>query len=238
MVRGQFGTGSGLNVRNATISRVPKCLRFKLGLLLFVIVELPQAGCGGRSSLDEAVTEASSGGPSSTGSTTGTGSIGYNGGNMSTGGTSIVTDTGCHGQPVAYPTPGNGGICGTFTQPMLIGGVRVNIMENFDIGNAMPPSGATPCKYPVPGKIPLNITTTGLGYRDPNNLSVWFELPSGEAEMFPNVQFSSDCTATTGGCYFDNNSSPLMIMLCPCTCQRVISTSGTVYIIDFPVICL
>src|ERR1039457_2884304 len=110
--------------------------------------------------------------------------------------------------------PGNGGICGTFTQPILIGGVRVNDMETFAIGNAMPPSGATPCVYPVPGKIHLNIKTTGLGYRDPNNLSVWFELPSGEAEMFPNVQFSSDCIASTGGWYFDNNSSPVMIILC------------------------
>jgi hypothetical protein len=230
MFRPALGTGSGLNIRNATVSGVmPKCLRFKLGLWPFVIVELLPTACGGRSSLDEA------GGHNSTAGTTGTGSIGHSGGNMSTGGTSIVTDAECHGQPVARPTPGNGGVCSIFTQRMLIGGVQVNVMESFNIGNVL---GATRCSYPAPGSIPLNVTTTGLGYRDPNNLSVWFELSTGEAEMFPNVQLSSDCTASTGGWYFDDNSSPTVISLCPCTCQRVIATSGTIYVVNFPVTCI
>jgi len=215
---------------------MPKYLSFHLGLLPFAIVGFLPIACGGRSSLDEEGIVASPGGQSSTGGTTGTGSIGYSGGNMSTGGTSIVTDTGCQGQPVVYPTRGNGGICGTFTQPMLIGGVQVNVMERFPAGDAIPSSGAVQCNYPVPSNIPLNVTTTGLGYRDPNNLSVWFELSTGEAEMFPNVQLSSACTASTGGWYFDNNSSPVMIILCPCTCQRV-ATSGTIYAVNFPVIC-
>lgn len=251
MAWGQFDTGSGRNdsrnIRNATVFRVmPKCLPFQLGLLPFVIVEVLQAGCGARSSLDEAVMVASSGGQSSTGGATGTVSTGNNGGNIgfggsvSTGGSSTVMYTGCEGQPVAQPpisSNGQSGHCGTFTQPMVIGGVRVNVMETYNTGGAIPPRGPTPCFFRAPANIPLNVTSTGLGYRDPNNLSVWFELSSGDAEMFPNVQLSSDCTESTGGWYLDDNSSPEQIALCPCTCLGVIATPGTIYVVDFPVVC-
>ena len=238
--------GGRRNVGYATLFRVmSNGLSLHLSLLSFVSAELFQTGCGARTSLDEEVIVAASGGQSSIGGASGmntagnTGESTGTGGTVSSGETSTFTSTGCHGQAVARPTMssnGQSGHCGTFTQSMVIGGVQVNIMEAFLTGSETSTPGGPPCYYPTPANIPLNVASTGLGYRDPNNLSVWFELPSGDAEMFPNVQFVNDCT-DAGAWYLDDNSSPTQINLCPCTCERVNSTPGTMFVVDFPVIC-
>ncbi len=201
-----------------------------LALLLLV-------ACGGRTSDGNAALQGQAGGASSTGGATTTGLTSSTGGDLSTGGTSSTNTSivGCPGQPVAKPpafNAGSSGDCGSSQGqgPVVLGGIYATALETFDV------SFASTCVYPAPACTPLIAFTSSLGYADPNNLSVWFSFPDGTAEMYPSVMSAADCT-TSGGFYLDSiETNPTTITFCPCTCDRLGSIQGTIYVIDFPVI--
>jgi len=158
------------------------------------------------------------------------------GGSVSTGGASSVNTgiVGCSGLPVAKPAPLNAGHSGDCSGSQglgqqVVGGLSVNVLETFLTSSR--------CTYLAPACTPLIAFTSSAGYLDPNNLSVWFSFPDGSAEMYPGVVSAADCTTSLGGFYLDNiNTMPTTITFCPCTCARLGSIQGTVYVVDFPVI--
>ncbi len=209
------------------------------------------AGCGGRTDDGEGTLQGQVGGASSVGTATSTGLARSTGGYLSTGGTSATTGlggatgvtsfastsiAGCPGQPVVRPAPfnaGQSGDCGSSQGlgQQVLGGISVSVLETFH------DSFTSTCVYPAPACTPLMAFTSSLGYLDPNNLSVWFSFPDGTAEMYPGVMSAADCTTSSGGFYLDSiNTMPTTITLCPCTCARLGSIQGSIYVIDFPVI--
>ena len=192
-----------------------------------VLISLLPPGCGGRTGLDDGVMQsqaASTGNTTSAGFPTssaggrlsngGTSGSGLGGGTLSytnTGGMFPITSSvvGCPGQPVVRPPLRNGGRCGD--------------CSGFQEGPACTPL----------------IAFSDLGYADPNNLSVWFSFPDGTAEMYPGVLSAADCTTSLGGFYLDSiNTMPTTITFCPCTCASLGASQGTIYVIDFPIVCL
>ena len=204
-----------------------------------VLTLLLLVGCGGRTGDSDGALQGQQGGASSTGDATSTGLAASTGGDLSTGGTSSANTSivGCPGQPVAQPPTRTGGHCNDCGNSQgqgaqVLGGIDVNVLETFD------DSFASTCTYPAPACTTL-VAFSDLGYADPNNLSVWFSFPDGTAEMYPGVLSAADCTTSSGGFYLDNvNTMPTTITFCPCTCARLGSIQGTIYVIDFPVICL
>ncbi len=115
----------------------------------------------------------------------------------------------------------------------MLGGINVSVLDAY-----FDDSFISACKFPAPACTPL-VAFSGLGYADPNNLSVWFSFPDGTAEMYPGVLSAADCATSSGGFYLDNvNTMPTTITFCPCTCDRLGSIQGTIYVIDFPIVCL
>ena len=177
-------------------------------------------GCAGKSE-NQVIDICPSGGASAT-----SGGSSNTGGTLSTGTTTI----GCPGQAVTYPA-----LVGTRhcvnegpAETILIGGFQLGYL-----------GGSGGCTWPALSSIPLYVTDTGSDYTDPNNMSLVFEALNGAAEVFPNVVTASDCTGTTGGWYYDNNSSPSTMTLCPCSCERLTgSQQAMVYMVDFPAICV
>ena len=219
-----------------------------------VLISLLPPGCGGRTALDDGVMQsqtASTGNTTSAGFPTSSAGGGLsNGGNSgsglggstlsytNTGGMFPITSSvvGCPGQPVVRPPLRNGGRCGDCSGsqegPQTLGGIDVSVLETFA------DSFASSCTYPAPACTPL-IAFSDLGYADPNNLSVWFSFPDGTAEMYPGVLSAADCTTSLGGFYLDSvNTMPTTITFCPCTCARLGASQGTIYVIDFPIVCL
>ena len=212
--------------------------KLKLGGTVAVLGPLLSAGCGGKTGdTTSAGFPSNTGGHSSIGGASATGSTSSNGGDLSNGGASLVSTNivGCPGQPVARPAPfnaGRSGDCGSSQGlgPLVLGGIGVSVLDaSYD-------SFSSTCVYPAPACTPLIAFTSPLGYLDPNNLSVWFSFPDGAAEMYPGVTSAADCT-TSGGFYLDSiDTMPTTITFCPCTCARLGSIQGTIYVIDFPVI--
>jgi hypothetical protein len=212
-----------------------------------VLISLLPPGCGGRTGLDEGVLQSqaagfpasSAGGRLSNGGTSGSGLGGSTLSNTNTGGMFPITSSvvGCPGQPVVRPPLRNGGRCGDCSGsqgqgPQTLGGIDVSVLEIF--ANSF----ASTCTYPAPACTPL-IAFSDLGYADPNNLSVWLSFPDGTAEMYAGVLSAADCTTSLGGFYLDSiNTMPTTITFCPCTCARLGSIQGTIYVIDFPIVCL
>lgn len=199
-----------------------------------VFTLLLPVGCGGRTGYSD---QGQASGASSTGGATSTGLTASTGGDLNTGGASSVNTgvAGCPGQPVARPSAGypshNGGCANSQAQGVQVGGIYAAALETFDV------SFASTCVYPAPACTPLIAFTSSLGYGDPNNLSVWFSFPDGTAEMYPFVMSADDCTISSGGFYLDSiNTMPTTITFCPCTCARLGSIQGTIYVIDFPII--
>jgi hypothetical protein len=46
-------------------------------------------------------------------------------------------------------------------------------------------------------------------------------------QLISKVDDASQCGATQGGWYFDNNASPTKITLCPATCDPMLKTTGS-----------
>jgi len=150
----------------------------------------------------------------------------------------ILVGAGCPGQPPGQPpapSQSAGGITyGTpYTDEKSISGFAVNVLEEFITPSSV---DASSCVYGLPASMPFILQNTGLGFREPMNLSVWFTNASGAAEMFPNVAAAGSCTDSGGGWYLNDNSSttPAFFTLCPCTCSRMNSIAGTLDVIDFP----
>lgn len=194
---------------------------------------LPLSSCGARSELNMTIVGApASGGAIGNAGATSSGGTFNNVGTSSTG----TTLVGCPGLPVIKPTAPNAasclGGCGNLAWqgPLQLHGITATVLESFV---SIDPS----CSVPTPACIPLIAFNSGLGYRDPVNLSVWFALPDGTGEMFPNVKSTTECT-TSSGWYFDDSEKPSTIKLCPCSCDRVKAIQGILYLVDFPVICI
>lgn len=186
--------------------------------------------CGGQTRDEQSglIVQSGGSGAGASGGAAAGGSASY-GGSSSSGTTSSV---GCPGEPVTQPTITSGRpTCRTPlpADSALFAGLYTELLQTVTAGG---------CTYPAPSSIPLNVSDTASEYTDPNNLSVVFETHGQAPEMFPNVQVAAECDDSHGGWYFDNNSSPGLITLCPCGCIRVNSLQGVLYMIGFPVICV
>jgi len=141
-------------------------------------------------------------------------------------------NAGCPGQPVTVPTiTGKSNCFSTLPVPVLefVPGVSVGVLQVAAVGG---------CVYPAPENIPLCETGTGSDYTDPNNFSVALKSETQPSEVIANVSNSGACDSAQGGWFFDDNSTPSNITLCPCSCSRVNALQGEVYMIDFPKICV
>jgi hypothetical protein len=185
----------------------------QLGLLAIITSQLVGVGCGGKEDYEIATPE-------------------LTGGGASTGGAA-----GCPSQPIGYATsneaPPAKWQCGWYTQQVIIAGKGANLLESFNVGGA---SDASACVYPAPTSVSLVVLNSNLGYADPNNMSVWFSQSDGSAEMFPNVNSYAGCTDSVGG-WYSVDTPPSIITFCPCTCDRLNSIEGTLYVVDFPIEC-
>ena len=198
-------------------------LRDRIAALALLIVS-----CGGQTG-DNGASQAQVGGASSAGGTM------SNGGDLSNGGVPSINTShvGCPGQPLIAPQP-DAAISCTFSlpqPPQRLYGIRVTVLKTLDV------SSSGTCVYPAPVAMPI-IVNSSLGEADPTDLSVWFFFVDGTAEMFPNVMSAADCTASSGGWYLDSITDPTTVTFCPCTCDRLGSIHGTIYMVDFPPICL
>jgi len=61
------------------------------------------------------------------------------------------------------------------------------------------------------------------GLFDPTNAKVLYTPTSGAAVTFPKVMSQSSCGT---GWYYDSNTNPTKILLCPTTCQTVLTDTG------------
>ena len=62
---------------------------------------------------------------------------------------------------------------------------------------------------------------TDAGIVNPSRIDVEYRLtPSGGAVRVSRVPSAADCT-TAGGFYFDSNTAPTKVSLCPSTCSSV-----------------
>ncbi len=64
---------------------------------------------------------------------------------------------------------------------------------------------------PDPGEPPL----------DPTQVNVQFTLPSGTPTQFGHLTSLGACPATGNGWYYDNETNPTQVILCPATCDSV-----------------
>jgi len=119
--------------------------------------------------------------------------------------------------------------CGSYTNPVVLGGMKTNVLDAFDGGFA---SDASTCVYRFQYFVGLEIANGNWEF-----LSMWFELPNLAVEILPYVNSAGACTDSSGGWYFDNNGSPTTIILCACSCERINAVEGTMYIVDFPQTC-
>ena len=74
------------------------------------------------------------------------------------------------------------------------------------------------CNFPVPAP-PSGLTL------DPTLVQVVYEPYQGTNQEIPDVSSATGCNETNGGLYggwyFDNNTNPTMITLCPCSCANL-----------------
>ncbi|HEY8943937.1 MAG TPA: vWA domain-containing protein, partial [Polyangiaceae bacterium] len=74
-----------------------------------------------------------------------------------------------------------------------------------------------PCRFEIP-----EAPTPGQVV-DPEKVQVAYWPASGDAEEIPRLGSADACSdsrAVNGGWYYDNNSEPRNILVCPCTCSR------------------
>lgn len=79
---------------------------------------------------------------------------------------------------------------------------------------------ALACEYLIP--------TPEGGTIDPEKVNVTFTPEGGQPEQWPKYASQAACPATGNGWYYDNDTSPTKILLCPSTCSMVKNTKGQV----------
>ncbi len=91
--------------------------------------------------------------------------------------------------------------------------------------------GATviPCQY----TLPASTTTQQI---DTNRIDVEVKLGSAPSQTLTHVGSEATCDASTGGWYYDNPSSPSVVLLCPASCTTV-SADPTNTTVNFVVRC-
>ncbi len=66
----------------------------------------------------------------------------------------------------------------------------------------------------------FQMPTTDAGTVRPDSILMSYTSGSGQTQGLPHIDKAADCTAA-GGFYYDNNTSPTKITLCPTTCNTV-----------------
>jgi Mg-chelatase subunit ChlD len=95
-----------------------------------------------------------------------------------------------------------------------------NVGQQFiDALNAIR-GAALACEYLIP--------TPEAGTVDPLKVNVTFTPDGGQPETWPKYANQAACPPTGSGWYYDNDTSPTKILLCPGTCSMVKNTKGQV----------
>ncbi|MFT3770296.1 MAG: hypothetical protein QM820_33125 [Minicystis sp.] len=77
--------------------------------------------------------------------------------------------------------------------------------------------GSLACEFAMP-------TASGGGAVDPNNVAMQYTPMGGAPVAVPRVNDASQCAGD--GWYYDNNTAPTKLLLCPTTCTTVQSAQG------------
>ncbi len=76
------------------------------------------------------------------------------------------------------------------------------------------------CEYLLP-------KPSGGGTINPNQVNVVYTPKGGQGQLLYNVGGASNCT-TKGGWYYDNQTKPTKIILCPASCNTVQGSGGSI----------
>jgi hypothetical protein len=129
--------------------------------------------------------------------------------------------------PIRTYVLGVGPSLGNLNQIAVAGGTtKAYLVESggsTDLINALNEirKGTLTCDYQIPvipGK-PLDLKLV--------NIKVRVGPPPATPQLISKVDDASQCGATQGGWYFDNNASPTKITLCPATCDPMLKTTGS-----------
>lgn len=147
----------------------------------------------------------------------------------SVGGVSGVAQQGANGSPkILTFVIGVGSALSNLNQIAQAGGTNSafivdttgNVGQQFiDALNAIR-GAALACEYLIP--------KPEAGTVDPSKVNVTFTPDGGQPETWPKYANAAACPPTGNGWYYDNDTSPTKILLCPGTCSMVKNTKGQV----------